>query len=525
MKKIIFLSAVIWLACTANAQTTNWQTTHLGNSSFHSSGNCRLEYDKLKITIHPFHIEVEEEAEISAIGTVWSGDSMTLEIVGQFILPKGSAVRSMLLWNGSKLLKAKLRDRAAADSAYEKVVDRDKQVYIPRDPALIEYVADNQYRYKIYPVAINKSRKIRITYSIPLSSTGEFELLTAFTHRFAEYPKTISIEYYKSKTSFERYLTSYGTERKQIQFGSTYLIATTQIPNSFYYSYNRFIIIPDPVKWNNAYSCKIDSGNVSGYYTAIYSSFPDTLKQLITESSVYRYTCEASISAGNKPIITQLPISNVFSIYIKSNSLWNGVISWFVYDNDGNEIIKYDQKLVIDTLIPERDVIPLLWGALYSLSEKSGNLGSLFGFVDNRMSLLALESDSLDFATAVQYSDSGVPLLLPNEIIIDPSKIPSSPKENIIVDYTNIKMITDKLSGMQVYLLAQNMIVIEFFDGLVNNLKVELYDLNGRMVYSWKNVSINGKKVQLKTPLNLKGAYILKLRAGFHSQQQKLILK
>ncbi|NLE03274.1 MAG: hypothetical protein GX638_00530 [Crenarchaeota archaeon] len=71
--------------------------------------------------------------------------------------------------NGDKILKAKLKDRTAADSAFETVVKRDEVVYEPRDPALIEYSGDNQYSLKFIQWAINKSRRIRILYSVPLT--------------------------------------------------------------------------------------------------------------------------------------------------------------------------------------------------------------------------------------------------------------------------------------------------------------------------------------------------------------------
>ena len=92
--------------------------------------------NKITATVHPHYADIVEEAEIGTMGSVWRGDAATLEITGTFILSPGSAVRSMLLLSGNKILKAKLLIRADADSAYEDVVDRDKITYIPRDPAI-----------------------------------------------------------------------------------------------------------------------------------------------------------------------------------------------------------------------------------------------------------------------------------------------------------------------------------------------------------------------------------------------------
>ncbi|MBD3317261.1 MAG: hypothetical protein GF344_15855 [Chitinivibrionales bacterium] len=105
---------------------------------------------------------------IATRGNVWSGDQSTLEIFGEFEMSPGTAIRSMLLWQGNTILKAKLKDRTAADSAYEEVVDRRRTQIVPRDPALIESLGGNRYRFKIYPVALARSRKIRILYTVPL---------------------------------------------------------------------------------------------------------------------------------------------------------------------------------------------------------------------------------------------------------------------------------------------------------------------------------------------------------------------
>ena len=183
------LIAALLLPIAVFSQIT-WQT-----ASYTLMGQqCQLSSNIVNITVNPFHLDVEEEAVITAVyndaWSSWYGDAGSLEITGVFVLTKGSSVRSMLVWEGSKLLKAKLRDRTLADSAYEATVNRTKPQF-PHDPALIEYLGNNAYRFKIYPVAINNSRKIRILYSVPflMSQTGpQFQLLTAFTGGTAQPP-------------------------------------------------------------------------------------------------------------------------------------------------------------------------------------------------------------------------------------------------------------------------------------------------------------------------------------------------
>lgn len=528
MKKLKLLIVSFFLGAISQAQGSYWQTTHLGNSFFHSNGNCRLESNRINITIHPFHLQVEEEAIIRTIGTVWYGDSLTLEIIGEFTLSNGSAVRSMLLWNGNKILKAKLRDKAAADSAYEEVVDRDKPVFVSRDPAIIEYLGNNRYRYKIYPVAINNTRKIRISYTIPLTAyrnLAQFEVFTAFTKGNSEWPKSISVEINKSETSLKKYALSNGTELKPIHFGSTYMIPYTDMPDPNDLYSKKMLIIADYAELDNAYAHNIDTGIARGYYTAVFTALPDTFRQMLTETSIINYTCESQLSVGNKSFVSPLPSSGFFSIYIKSEKQWDGIINWFAYDEDGNSIAQYKQQFLIDSSLPECAELPFLWGTKYCLSEKSGDLGALFGFVDRRMSLLALESDILDTNTSKLYAENGVPFLSKDEIIIDPSQIPASPKENIIVDYTKARTVLKKLTKLMIKLISGNIILIELGEKLDPCLKIELYDLSGRLVYSWKNINVNEKSIRLKIPENFRGTYILRLNSISYSQQQKVILK
>lgn len=522
MKAMLSIMMILLFNAFVYSSPTLWQTTHLNGAFSHTRGDCKLESSNIKITVHPLYIDVEEEAVISTFGNIWNGaDSLTLEIAGTFFLSPGSVIRSMLLWNGDKILKAKLKDRTAADSAYEKVVQRDEAVYVPRDPALIEYLGDNQYLFKIYPVAINKSRRIRILYSVPLTCSDDkviFKVRTAFHKGTDRYLKSIPVEFVKSPSSTGNYKTVSNSGLKPIQFGLTYLFPINELRSDI-------DILIDSMKWCHAYSYKIDSGSASGYYSATIASMPDTLNKLITESAIYRYNFESVISIGGKKYVTTLPSTGVFNIFTKSTLPWDGIISWFLYDQDGNTIIKYDQKMEIDTTLPECQMIPLLWGAKYSLVEKSGNLGGLYGFVDNRMSLLALERDTVSASIAAQFAESGVPQLLPDEIIVDPLKIEPSPKENIIIQYTGIMVKPAHLERYMLRLLSDHNLLVLLGEKANKSIKLEVYDLSGKLVYSLKNINAKGKSVKVKIPNNLKGAFIVKLISGSHSQQHRIILK
>ena len=88
---------------TQAASSILWRPTH--KVEFNYTQDCRVQSEKITVTVHPFFADVEEEVVIQTIGNLYNGDSKSLEIFGEFDLTEGSALRSMLLWNGDIILK------------------------------------------------------------------------------------------------------------------------------------------------------------------------------------------------------------------------------------------------------------------------------------------------------------------------------------------------------------------------------------------------------------------------------------
>jgi hypothetical protein len=528
------LFIVIIQACVIQAQTS-WQTTH--TTDWHSSGSCKLESNTIRVIINPFSIDVEEEAVISAQGTVQSGDPSTLEITGQFELTPGSAVRSMLLWNGKVLLKAKLKDKNAADSAYEKVVDRNQPVFVRHDPAIIRKVGDNTYQFRIYPVAINNSRKIRILYSVPLNAGNvgpRFSIKTAFTYGCDETPNTIPVEFTKSTTVPFAFILNHGSTKKSLQVGATYLIPyadflgfiTDYWGNSYQSGAASISITPDSTSFNRSYSYKLDSTNSNGYYTAIFSGFPDTLSAMIRELLLTDYTLEAKVIVGSKTYISDVPYIGCFGIYLRSESAWDHNVYWTVYKNTGEPAYAFNQTITPDTTSESCRYLPLFWAAKYNLSEKTGNYGALFGFVDDKMSLLALERDSLKSADALQWQTAGVPPLLPSEIFFNREDMPLLPPNNAIFEYSPvITAVKDATKVFKITLLGNNRVAVEFGKRPEGNVSIFVVDLSGRLVYKLDKASVSGHAITFSLPAMLKGVYLMRVTVGKESYQKKFIVK
>lgn len=501
---------------------TRWQTTKIAQST----GKCQLSSNTIRVNVHSYYLDVEEEAVITASGTVNWGDPNTLEITGEFQLSPGATMRSMLLWNGDKLLKAKLIDRDKADSIMDTIVNKTYH-----DPALIKYLGKNRYLFRIYPVAINNSRKIRVLYSIPLQSNSrlQLEFQPAFTLGAEGVPTQIPVEIISSDSSVARYMIQHGNTKKSIQLGATYMI-----PFQDFYRGNKYnfynpnpapiIIIPDTSIITKAFSFRIESTKAAGNYTAILSTVPDSLKKIITEAVLPDYSLEVKIKTTEKTYLIDVAKDCLFNVYMKSQTPWDGTIYWNVYDKNGTLTIQHPQTIPLSSDSSKNALLPLLWGAKYTLVEGLGNTGAIFGFVDNKMSLLALEKDTLSANEAALWLEKGVPLLLPEDIIADTGKI-ALPKENLIFDITNTIVFNNLLDRLGVLIKSGNRIVIQLAHQRLKKLNVSIYDTRGRLIVAYHNLKVTDRTVQCKLPATMKGMYVIQIQSGSLKVSRKLVLK
>ena len=151
-------------------------------------------------------------------------------------------------------------------------------------------------------------------------------------------------------------------------------------------------------------------------------------------------------------------------------------------------------------------------------------LGALYGFIDSKMSLLALESDTLSKTIALQYQDQGVPELTAQEIIIKPSKKPAAPKENAIFESVTgvLKQVICKLDFQAI--IANGMLHIQFTNKFNGVFKLLIVDASGRVVQKYTSSYLSGTKVSFLIPRGLKGLYLMQIEAGKEHLQKKLLL-
>ncbi|MES2620266.1 MAG: VIT domain-containing protein [Bacteroidota bacterium] len=85
----------------------------------------------------------------------------TFEVQQFFDLPEGSIMHDSWLWVGNQIVQASLIDRIKATLIYEGIVKR------RQDPSILYKNSATQYELRIFPMAANQTRKVKITYLVP----------------------------------------------------------------------------------------------------------------------------------------------------------------------------------------------------------------------------------------------------------------------------------------------------------------------------------------------------------------------
>ncbi len=124
--------------------------------------------DSALLEVHPKGLFMEQALFLtfSAKGSSF-GSMDTLEVQYFFDLPEYAMVTDLWLWIGNEPVKAKLMDSWTASTIYEGIVRR------RRDPAILFKRSATQYELRIFPMAGNQTRKIKLTYLSPAQWTNK----------------------------------------------------------------------------------------------------------------------------------------------------------------------------------------------------------------------------------------------------------------------------------------------------------------------------------------------------------------
>jgi len=122
-----------------------------------------IEEASLTVTPKGLYMEYGLYLTFSSRGTIWTQVKDTLEVTLNFDLPENAMITDSWLWFGKDTIKAVILDRWTASSIYESIVKR------RRDPSVLYKQSATQYELRIFPMAGNETRKVKITYLVPVT--------------------------------------------------------------------------------------------------------------------------------------------------------------------------------------------------------------------------------------------------------------------------------------------------------------------------------------------------------------------
>lgn len=123
--------------------------------------------DEASIVVKPkgIYMEVNMYLTFSAQGSYFA-PSDTLEVVLDFDLPQDAIVHDSWLWIEDEIIKADIIDRWTASAIYEEIVGR------RQDPSILFKQTATRYQLRIFPMAANSSRSVKISYLVPTKWQG-----------------------------------------------------------------------------------------------------------------------------------------------------------------------------------------------------------------------------------------------------------------------------------------------------------------------------------------------------------------
>ena len=121
------------------------------------------------LAIRSHHVSVgvrERIAETSVTQVFLNSTSQTLEATYVFPVPEGASVSGFAMWVNGQRVDGELLDAGTARTVYEQIVAR------MRDPGLVEYIGDNLFRARVYPILPGAEQRIEIRFTQTLDYQG-----------------------------------------------------------------------------------------------------------------------------------------------------------------------------------------------------------------------------------------------------------------------------------------------------------------------------------------------------------------
>ena len=116
--------------------------------------------DAFEIKYHRVTVEIEDGVAVTKV------DQAFLNLTGRrieadyvFPMPKGAVLQDFAMWVGGKRMSGEVLNAGQAREIYESIVRAQ------RDPALLEYIGNNAFRARVFPIEPGEEKRIQISYS------------------------------------------------------------------------------------------------------------------------------------------------------------------------------------------------------------------------------------------------------------------------------------------------------------------------------------------------------------------------
>lgn len=158
MKKI-YVSFLLFLVVFNSFGYNDLKVGDPRNSWWTSQGT--IEEALLTVSPKGLFMEYGLYLTFSTRGSNWTNPKDTVEVTLNFDLPENAILHDSWLWIGDDIVKARIMDKWTSSAIYENIVKR------RRDPSILMKQTATQYELRVFPMAGNQTRKVKITYLMP----------------------------------------------------------------------------------------------------------------------------------------------------------------------------------------------------------------------------------------------------------------------------------------------------------------------------------------------------------------------
>jgi Vault protein inter-alpha-trypsin domain len=383
------------------------------------TGTAPIVSEHYDIKVNPTYLDVELTLEFGVGGTAPADFRNALEIVGNLNLEKGSTVVGMLVWYKGKILKGKLKTKDFARRQYEEVVQRNSEVPPPpRDPVLLEWIREDNYDISIFPVEWGGTRKLRLRYFVPADGAR-----IGYPHAFSN-NATVTMEMGSGIRSFRLLSSSVNIIEYHMDAIQSKLQLSSSTHSLMAYGGNSLMrhpltIIPDAIDTSlgsQIFLGRFEQQHFAGNMAQVFYRAPKDLYQDSSEWNSEVYQAYAKIRSASDSC-SKLVRENTNVLRIFSRDPIKPEIEWSLFKGD-SLVRKLEEKTKV---YQEEDGLSFARSfgntSFYPMSTTMpASLGINLGFLDTKYTLVALEEDTIGKDQENQFTNSGVPTLLQEDL-------------------------------------------------------------------------------------------------------------